>query len=413
MRVLIAAQYYAPEDIGAAIWITQLARDLTAYGHAVTVLTAFPNYPERRVFEQYRGSLYCHEVIDGVEVIRSWIYANPCNAAWSRLANWGSYCASSLASGLLQTVRPDVIYAILPPLPLGMTMSWLAQAKDVPLVTNVQDIYPLVAVQMGALRSATWIRFFERMEHRVYARSTGIVVISPGFRDNLLSRGAAKERIAVVPNWVDANGILPGPRDNAFRRSLGAGTRFVLIYSGGLTNNSNVDALIQAMAHLRDDRVLLTVVGGGVRAEALKQLAGNLALTNVSFLPFQPLAVYPDVLRAADITVVTLHHGAAVASAPSKVYKQMAAGRPILAISPPGTELDRLIAEAKCGFRVDGDDPKAIANVIRHAACNPALMAEMGTNARRYVVDNHDRQRCTKEIEQILAGCAGGNPACR
>src|ERR1035437_9119932 len=100
MKILIIAQYYKPEDVAAAVWIPQLAEDLVAKGHHVTVLTAFPNYPKRGVFDGYKNKIFQCETIDGVEVIRTWIYANPSGAYWSRLLNWGSFCISSLLGGL-------------------------------------------------------------------------------------------------------------------------------------------------------------------------------------------------------------------------------------------------------------------------------------------------------------------------
>ena len=71
MRILLLAQYFKPESVGAAIWIHELATDLVGKGHQVTMLTAFPNYPSGVIFDGYRGEVFQRETIDGVEVI--WI----------------------------------------------------------------------------------------------------------------------------------------------------------------------------------------------------------------------------------------------------------------------------------------------------------------------------------------------------
>ena len=71
------AQCYAPEEVSAAVMITELATDLAKRGHRVTVVTGAPNYPQGRVFKGYRNGLYNVETLDGVRVIRTWSYISP------------------------------------------------------------------------------------------------------------------------------------------------------------------------------------------------------------------------------------------------------------------------------------------------------------------------------------------------
>src|SRR5215471_4150581 len=115
MHVLLLTQYFAPETVGAGIWIHELAQDLRALGNEVTVLTAFPNYPSGKVFDEYKGRIYSHETLDGIVVVRSWIYSLPNKKFIHRLLQFSSFCLSALVAGLLMKERPDVIYAILPP----------------------------------------------------------------------------------------------------------------------------------------------------------------------------------------------------------------------------------------------------------------------------------------------------------
>ena len=54
--------------------------------------------------------------------------------------------------------RADVVYAILPPLPLGVAAWGIALASRAKLVVNVQDIYPDVAVALHYLTNPLAIR---------------------------------------------------------------------------------------------------------------------------------------------------------------------------------------------------------------------------------------------------------------
>ena len=115
------------------------------------MLTSFPNYPAGIILPEYRERVFQKEVIDGVEVIRTWIYAIPSKAFWPRVAKFGSFIGSSLLGGLLAGRQPDVIYAILPPLSLGVTAIALGVAKGARVVVNIQDIHPQVAISFGIL----------------------------------------------------------------------------------------------------------------------------------------------------------------------------------------------------------------------------------------------------------------------
>jgi colanic acid biosynthesis glycosyl transferase WcaI len=402
MRILVVSQYYLPEDVGAGVYLSQLTGDLSARGHHVTMLTAFPNYPERRIFKGYRGKLYQKESLGGIEVIRTWIYANPSEAYWSRILNWGTFCLTSFIGGILAARKPDVVYAVLPPLPLGVFAILLARLKGARAVCCIEDIYPLIAVELGILRNPLLIRFFRRMERWIYRHADGLIGISEGFKHHFLAAGADEDKISVIPNWADPVSIQPSSKMTPLRREYGLEDRFVVLYSGSLSHNSSVDRLIEAAGRLGNLPITILIVGGGVRKKALETKVKSENLQNVVFSPFLPLSRYPEVLASADLTVVTLNTPATLASVPSKIFKQMAAGRPILAVTEPGNELERMVGEHRMGICVSPRDPSAIAGEIIALFHNPRELHEMGENARRAVEDHYSRGRCTGLVESAI-----------
>jgi colanic acid biosynthesis glycosyl transferase WcaI len=254
MRVLVVSPHYKPEEVAAAAtFVEEIAIDFIEMGHEVTVLTAFPNYPTGAVFEPYRGKVFQRETYNGVPLIRVWIYATASKKFWPRVLNFGSFSATALLGGLLTNTRPDVLYVMMPPLTLGAAGVLLGAAKRARVVVNVQDIHPYAAVAMGVLKNRRAIRLFEWLEKWIYRHVDHIVVISRGFRDNLVEKGTPADKISIVPNWADPDFIQPGPRDNSFRKEIGAEGRFVLVYSGGLTHNSNLEPVLGAADLLREE----------------------------------------------------------------------------------------------------------------------------------------------------------------
>ena len=408
MRVLIVSNYYYPESVGAGIWVRELAAGLRDRGHAVAVLTSFPSYPGGEIFPEYRGRRQMRETIDGIEVVRTYTYATPSKSFWPRIVSFGAFCLSA-APGYWRWRRPvDVVYAILPPLPLGVAACAIAKGSGARLVVDVQDIYPDIAVALNYLRNPAAVAFFRRMERWIYGRAERIVVISEGFRQNLLGKGVAPAKIDVVPNWADPDEIVPGPADNAFRRETGTHNgELLVLYSGGLTHNADMQPVLDAAAQLRGLPIRFAIVGDGVQKRALIERAASAGLENVKFYPFQPIGRYGEALAAADVTLVALNSAATLASVPSKIYKQMAAARPIVAITNPGNELSRLVMDAQCGVTVPPGDSERLANVLRDALSKRAAFAEMGQRGRAYLERNCSRKTCIARIEAVLVeACA-------
>lgn len=403
MRLLILSNYFLPESVGAGIWVTQLARDLRTSGHDVSVLTSHPSYPDGQIFPGYHNRLTHHETIDCIEVIRTLTYATQSKSFWPRFASFGAFCLSAFPGYLPWRRRFDVVYAILPPLPLGVSAWAIAKASGARLVVNVQDIYPDIAVQLNYLANPTAIALFRRMERWIYRHSDLVVVISEGFRENLLAKGVPARKLRVVPNWADPEHITPSSRDNAFRRETRADGHFLVVYSGGLTHNCELEPVLTAAAEMRDQPIRFAIVGDGVHKQRLAGKARSLHLDNLQFYPFQPIDRYPEVLAAADATLVTLNSAATFASVPSKVFKQMAAARPLIAITNPGNELSRLIAEARCGVTVRPNNPGQLVEVLRGAIENPQVFVEMGRRARVSLERNYSRCVCVPRIESALA----------
>ena len=90
MNIMFMAQCYAPEDISAAVLITELATDLVRRGHQVAFITGAPNYPQGRVFAGYRNRGCRVEWLDGVRVARTWSYIFPRKSFWPRLLHYGA-----------------------------------------------------------------------------------------------------------------------------------------------------------------------------------------------------------------------------------------------------------------------------------------------------------------------------------
>src|SRR5881409_138342 len=202
----------------------ELSRHWAGGGHDVTVLTGFPNHPTGIVPAEYRAKfrhLVSREMIDGVSVIRTWLFPFPNCKAYERMLNYSSFCASSASTGMFLS-RHDVVIATSPQLLVGLSGWWLARCKRVPFVFEVRDLWPesLTAVGVGD-DSSMLHRFLARIAGFLYAKADRIVVVTSAFQEHLVQHWRVPPRkLAVVENGVETELFAPRQSDRNLRREL-------------------------------------------------------------------------------------------------------------------------------------------------------------------------------------------------
>ena len=402
MKILLVTINFPPEIGGASHLIYELAASLQARGHEATVLTGYPSYNVTDLAPQYRRGMRLDEQLDGIAVRRVRIPQLP---RANKFARGLQHFLFGLWLGALVAVGPraDVILVFSPPLPLPWLTAMAGRIRRMPVVANIQDLFPLEAVELGMLTNGVLIRLFEAMERQVHRLVTAVTVHSPGNRLHVIERGGREERVHVVYNWVDAERIRPGARDNGFARQHGLEGRFVVSYAGTMGWAQDMGAVVDAAYRLRDEKeILFLLVGDGVQKEREFARSRDLGLENIVWLPMQPWAVYPDVLAASDASLINLHPELHTPVVPSKLLSIMAAARPVIASLPSESDARRILAEAGAGLCVPAGDAQALAAAIRQLHAQPSLAQEMGRRGRTYVEAHFSRQACIDQLEAVL-----------
>jgi colanic acid biosynthesis glycosyl transferase WcaI len=403
MHILFLAQCYAPENVSAATLITELAVDLAKRGNQVTMVTGAPNYPHGCVFPGYKNKIYQVEELDGVNVVRTWSYISPKKSFWPRIFHYGSYSATAFY-GALFSGKPDVIVSYSPPLPLGLTAWLLSRLWRVPWILQLEDLYPDAAIAAGVLRNSLAITFFSAIEKFLYRHAHHISVISESFRRNLQKKGVPDSKLSLISVWADPDLVRPMPMQNNFRLTNGVNDKFILLYAGNLGLTSCLEDIIEAADFLRyDPKIMFILVGEGIKKQTLQELVNSKGLQNVIFLPYQPRETFPEVLAAANVSLVTLNQDSSVYSLPSKVFNLMASARPILSVSPPESELANLVCTSQCGVNVQVGSPLLLAEQVRMLSQQPPeTLEEIGLRGRVFMQDHFSRSICVDQYEAML-----------
>lgn len=406
MKILVLSLYYEPDRCQSnGPIIRALCEDWAAAGHEVTVLASFPHYSCPAVWPAYRGRLLQFDRVGPVRVIRSYIYVPSTRSSLGRLLNYLSFNLSSLLAGLLSG-RQEVIFAMSPPLTIGVTAWLLGLLKGAPFCYNLQDIWPEAAVRLGMLRNRRVIGLFEWLERFIYRQSRRIFAISEEFQTNLERKGVPSGKIAVLPNFVDTEFLRPHPRHNDFAERHGLTDHFVVLYAGNLGLSQGLEVILDAAQELRaavgSDRILFLIVGQGSCRDQLIEEAARRELTNVRFLPLQPEADLPLLYASADLALIPLKKGITENSVPCKTYAIMACGKPYLAGVDPGSSVWRLTGEVECGWSIPPEDGAALAAKVRELAGELDELARRGQRGRSYAELHYSRPAITTAYRQEL-----------
>ena len=404
MRILLYSYNYHPEPIGIAPLMTELAEGLVAKGHEVRVVTAMPNYPERKIYPDYRGQLYCEEERNGVKIQRCYVAIHPNPGVITRILLDGSFALLSFFHAL-KGWRPDVILSTSPSLPACIPVALLKVIYGCPTVLSLQDILPEAAVRTGLINNRMAIRIFEVLEKFAYASATRIGVITESFSKNLASKGVPLTKIKRISNWVDINFIRPLPKyDNQFRRDHDLEDKFVVLYSGNIARTQGVRAIIHAarmLEHIPD--IEFVIAGEQRQLYDLEDLRKELGVNNVTLLPFAPRAQLPTMLAAADVSLIMQKASVVGFNMPSKTMVLMASGRPIVASVPDSGSAAEAVRASGGGLVVEPEKPKALANAIHQLYENSEQRDQLGMRGRAYAIANYSFEQALEGYESLLA----------
>ena len=409
MRILFLSDNFSPEGNAPATRLHEHAIRWVRDGHAVTVITCAPNFPEGRLFAGYRNRWRQVEVIDGIRVVRVKTYITANEGFVKRTLDYMSFMVMGFVMGLFER-RPDVVVATSPQFFCAIGGWALSVAKRRPFVFELRDLWPASIMAVGAMRKNAVIRVLEQIELFLYRRAAVIVSVTESFREDLAARGIARDKIQVVINGADLERYAPRPRDEALAREFGLQGKFIAGYMGTHGMAHALPKVLEAAELLRDrDDIALFFAGSGAERARVEQIVSERGLANVRLIPRQPKETMPGLWSLCDLAIVPLRDAPIFATViPSKIFEAMAMGVPVLMSLPEG-EATAIIRNGGCGVCVPPESPDALADAILALASDPARMALLRAAcvaaAPRYTRDVQARKMASALIS------AAQNPA--
>jgi glycosyltransferase involved in cell wall biosynthesis len=406
MKIVVIHQHYLMAGQAGGSRFNEFARLWSEAGHDVTVIAGSLSYVTGNVPAAYRGRWIVRETDGPVTVYRCHVPETYSQSYAGRMWAFVGFTMSA-ATAALRVSRPDVVIATSPPL-IAVFPGWIAarcRRHASPWVFEIRDLWPESAVTTGVLRrKAVLTRALYAIEQWACSSADLVNVLTPAFRDDLIRRGlATADKICFVPNGADVDLFRPGPRDNAVRRELKWGQRFVVMYSGAHGRANALGQLIDAAEKLRErPDVLIACVGDGPEREALEVAARTRHVDNIVFYGSKPKEQMVDYVNACDVGAAVLQRNDTFRTVyPNKVFDYMACEKATL-LAIDGVARRLVCDEARAGIFAEPEDAASIAEAIVALADSPLERAEMGRRGRQWVLENATRESLAQRYLSVL-----------
>ncbi|MCK4904069.1 MAG: glycosyltransferase family 4 protein [Candidatus Marinimicrobia bacterium] len=401
VRVLFLSHFYPPEMGGAAARISGLAKWLVKFGHEVTVITGYPNYPTGKIFPEYINKKNKVEYIDNVKILRARVLPVSYHSILVRLINYFTLFFSALWIGIKKRNNFDIIIASSPPLTIGILGLILSKIYKIPWIFDIRDIWPDIAVEAGMLKGNGIVhKLSKKLADYLYRQATYITPVTERKLTKIEKIDIPISKISVVSNGVDFD-LINNVKRKDWRRELGLENKFILSYAGLIGIAQGVNVIIETAIRLKEENdIHFLIVGEGVEKQKLQNRVESLELNNITFLPSQPKELIPSLLTTSDIALIPLVSDKLLDAVPSKLLEAWACKLPIILIA--GGEAADIVSEAQGGIVVNSNDFEGIMTAIIKFKDSPELMKKYSKNGFNYVSKHYGRESLARAMEKVI-----------
>ena len=391
--------------MAAAFRATDQARIWEKAGHEVTVFTVFPNYPIGRIYDGYKARLLSEEIIDGIRVLRSKIFAVPNKNLISRLKNVLSGFFFGVINLLINNAKIgnqyDVVLGTSGDIFTGL-LAWIyAFFHKKPLVFEIRDITYRQMQATGKGEKSLGVLAMRWLELFLCKRAQKVVVVTDGFKRILEEDGIPGEKISVITNGVDIEGAGTVARNQ---------NHLVLSYFGTLGISQNIGETFPYANAIRTvcEKFTYLIIGEGAQRTQIEDAVNSGKYPYVELMHGMPMKDLEAYYSKTALSVITLRKSDNFRyTLPSKLFQVMGRGIAVLFIGPDG-EAAEIVRKYHAGLALTGTQEEDISELRRffERADWQAQLTQMGKNGAAAVKDHYSRKTLAENYIKLFEECA-------
>ena len=410
MNIWIFSSYFLPEVSAVSGLLKDLIETLIVNKDVekITVITNFSKWPIKKLVKYFKFPVVKIESHNKLKIIR--VLSLPVLKKHPAIVKgmrhlWDIFSSSIGAIIALFFGKPDVIFLISPPLFTVLPALSFSKVFRIPMVLNVQDLFPQYLIDLGLLKNPILIKIFKALEKFAYKKADVIFVHSEGNKDFIIKNYFIEsDKIKVIYNWIDTEEYTPN-ENKGFLTELGLDkSKFIVFFGGTIGYSQAAETIINAarLIEKNDPEILFLIVGDGPAKPIVMKMAEEYGLKNIKFVQTQPMNKFPYVIACADVCLVTLRKTVKTPVVPSKLLGIMASGKPAIVSVPESSDAKKIIENCDCGIWVEAENAEKLAESILDLKKSPEYRKKLGRNGRNYVMKHFDRRIQTQRILNIF-----------
>lgn len=393
MKILVFSQYFYPENFR----INTLCRELVNRGHAVTVVTGYPQYPLGRIYDGYGFDIPYDGEWNGVKICRVKVHPRGTNLL-GMLRNTVDYVVE--ANRWVKNCREkfDAVYVFeVSPVTVGLPAVTYKKKFGVPMFFNLQDLWPENVEEVLGIRFAPLTWLINRIVDRIYGASNRILCTSNGFADNLRARGVPEEKIVFWPQFCLDPNLAQAQKPEIYGEDT-----FNIVFAGNLGDAQGLDLMVEAARELKDSKIRWYLVGDGRARARLEQKVKEMdTAQEVTFVGQVSEKEADRYVHFADCAYLSFKDNKIFnMTLPAKLQTYLACGTPILAAA--GGESARLVGENGIGFVCRPRLKELVAAAKQAASMSRQEAGAMSAKARAYYEQHFTMDTLVTELEEML-----------
>jgi colanic acid biosynthesis glycosyl transferase WcaI len=306
--------------------------------------------------------------------------------------------------------KPDVIFAVTPPLGLGVVASRLARWWRVPFIFDVEDLQPDAAIELGMMQKGRISDVLYAVEWDSYRRAALISTLTEGMRQRIADKGIDAGKIVLFPPRADASlyGLRQRVSPDRFRQRYGLEGKLIISHSGNMGVKQGLGVVLEAAEHSRERRDLCYLfVGDGAMRTQLEEQARLRGLENVRFLPLLNDDEFAEMLAATDVALVTQQKIVSDIVFPSKTVTLLSAGCPVIASVNAASEVASAVRRSSAGVVIEPERSDLLWQAIEEMVANPERLAAMSLEAEKFARQSWDESITLPRMEEHFLSVRG------
>ncbi|MCJ7800959.1 MAG: WcaI family glycosyltransferase [Candidatus Marinimicrobia bacterium] len=399
MKILIYGLHFKPDLIGIGKYTGEMTDWLSDHGHDIRVITAPHYYPEWKLKQRFLWHKKGH---NPYLTWRCPIYVPSQPTGFTRLLHLLSFAVSSVPI-LIKNIswKPNFVISIEPPFfitPLTLLFSKLTKAKS---ILHIQDLEIDAAYSLNILKKGVLYNLIRNFEKFILNKFDIISTISSMMKIELIKKGVDKDKVHIFPNWADIDEITPKINNTYLKKQLSIHpSKIIILYSGNIGEKQNLENVINIAEKMQNnDKYIFLMVGDGASKSRLLEDVKRRNITNIIFLPLQPLKDLGALLTMADIHLVMQDKNIADYVLPSKFTSILSAGGVSIISAKQGTQLSQLVKKHEIGYLVEPDSESELYSAINYLLVNKSQHNAISTNARKYANKYLSRDKILSQFE--------------